>query len=189
MENDEQTPELEQDENKNQKEEETKDETKDETSEQSDSSTEDKTDWKSEALKQKAINERLNKRLSKPNEIKSSKSDELDYNKLAFLTSKGFDTDNDKEMDFVKTELKTSKEELKDLLKNDYFKAKLEKFRALNKTADATIRGKDSKGISTDSVEYWAQKPIEEVPMDMRIKVVNYKLKKEQGSGVFYNQN
>jgi hypothetical protein len=183
---DENTPEVEQDENKINEEETTKDETEDESSDQKESeSKDDDTDWKAEALKQKAINDRLNKRLGKPNDNKPSKSDEFGYDKKAFLTANGIK--GTKEFDFVKDEVKKSGMELEDLLENDYFQSKLDKFRALNKTAEATIKGKDSKGVQTDSVEYWLNKPIEEVPHEMRIKVVNAKLKQNESKGKFYN--
>ena len=118
-------------------------------------------------------------------EKESSKSDGLDYGQKAFLTSSGIK--GAKEFDFVQAEMKASGQDLDSLLENDYFKSKLEKFRALAQTADATPTGKRSSGVATESVEYWATKPIEEVPKDMRIKVVNFKLQKDQNKGVFYN--
>ena len=115
----------------------------------------------------------------------ASKSNDLDYGEKAFLTANGIK--GSKEFDFVKNELKSSKQDLETLLENDYFQNKLEKFRSLNATADATPAGKRSGGVPTDSVEYWSGKPIEEVPADMRIKVVNAKLNREKNKGVFYN--
>ena len=73
------------------------------------------------------------------------------------------------------------------LLENDYFKARLDKHRAVSKTTDAIPTGNRSGGVPTDSVEYWASKPIEEVPQEMRIKVVNHKLDKDKNKGMFYN--
>jgi len=116
---------------------------------------------------------------------KPSKSDNLDYGHLAYLTSKGIESD--KEIAFVKAEMKASGQELRTLLSNEYFQAKLEKQRALAKTADATPTGKRSGGVPTDSVDYWMSKPIEEVPPEMRIKVVNARLAKDKNKGVFYN--
>lgn len=124
---------------------------------------------------------------TKPDTKSSKKSDGLDYGEKAFLSANGIK--GSKEFEFVQKELKASGEDLDTLLENDYFKSRLEKFRNLNKTAEATIKGKRSNGVATDSVEYWASKPIEEVPVDMRIKVVNHKLDKEKNKGVFYNSN
>lgn len=115
----------------------------------------------------------------------SKKSDDFDYGEKAYLTANGIK--GSKETDFVKKELKASGESLDSLLENDYFQQKLEKFRSMNKTSDATIKGKRSGGVATDSVEYWASKPIEEVPQAMRSKVVNFKLEKEKTKGVFYD--
>lgn len=115
----------------------------------------------------------------------SKKSDDFDYGEKAFLNANGIK--GSKEIDFVKKELKASGESLDSLLENDYFQQRLEKFRSLTKTSDATIKGKRSGGVATDSVEYWASKPIEEVPQSMRSKVVNFKLEKEKTKGFFYN--
>lgn len=122
----------------------------------------------------------------------SKKSSEiLDYGQKAFLIANGIK--GEKELDFVKSELKKSNEELDSLLENDYFKSKLENFRALGKTADATPTGKRSGGVATDSVEYWMAKAganaenLDEVPADMRTKVVNALKAKADNTGKFYN--
>lgn len=128
----------------------------------------------------------LRKKLGVNESEKPSKpSNDLDYGQKAYLAANG--VKGSKEMDFVKQEMKASGLDLESLLENDYFQAKLEKQRALNKTAEATPTGKRSGGVPLDSVDYWMTKPIEEVPQDMRIKVVNAKLAKEQAKGVFYN--
>lgn len=180
--NDEKSPELEQDENETQEVESTE-ETSEETTTQTETSHEDDKDWKAEALKYKAI---LDRNKNKP-EYKepSKKSDDFGYDVKAYLKTSGI---NSNEFDFVKTELKQSGyKDVDSLLENDYFKARLDKFRNEKKTIEATPTGKRSGGVPTDSVEYWAAKPIEEVPADMRIKVVNYQLQKEKNKGVFYN--
>lgn len=183
--NDETTPELEQDVNENQEEEETKDETKEETSNQTEStSKEEDKDWKAEALKYKAILDRNKNK--KPENKASKQSDEFGYDIKAFLSANGIK--GTKEFDFVKDEMKKSGEELENLLENEYFQAKLEKFRNLNKTIDAIPKGKGGSSVKTDSVDYWMTKPIEEVPHEMRIKVVNARLKQSESKGVFYNQ-
>lgn len=126
------------------------------------------------------------KETAKP-EVKepSRKSNDFDYGEKAFLTANGIK--GSKEFDFVKSELKSSKQSLDSLLENDYFQNKLENFRKLNKTSEAIPAGRRSGGVAIDSVDYWMAKPIEEVPKDMRIKVVNAKLAKEKSKGIFYN--
>lgn len=128
---------------------------------------------------------KLGKDVSKPETKSSKKSDDFGYDVKAYLKTSGIDS---KEFDFVKNELKSSGlKDVDSLLENDYFKARLESFRKLSKTADAIPSGKRSGGVETNSVEYWMGKPIEDVPADMRIKVVNAKLEKEKTKGVFYN--
>jgi hypothetical protein len=183
MTNDETTLDLVQDENENQESvEETLGELENKELKE-ESTTEPEKDWKAEALKYKAILERnKNKPVTKES---SKKSDELDYGAKAFLKSSGIENT---EFDFVKTELqKSGLRDLESLLDNPYFKAELENRRALDKTKNATIKGKSANGVATDSVEYWLTKPIDEVPKEMRYKVVQAKLKKDSSTGMFYN--
>jgi hypothetical protein len=135
---------------------------------------------------------RLRKDLGLEEEVKpepkkkaAQKSDGLDLGAKAFLSANGIK--GSKEFDFVQSELKKFGGELDMLLENDYFKSSLEKFRALDKTAEAIPTGKRSGTGAIDSVEYWMTKPFEEVPKDMRPKVVQAKLDKEKNKGNFYN--
>jgi hypothetical protein len=183
MTNDEYTPDLEQEETNNQEEvEETLGELENKQLLEEESTTEPEKDWKAEALKYKAI---LARNKDKPHREPSKKSDELDYGAKAFLKSSGIEN---AEFDFVKTELqKSGLKDLESLLDNPYFKAELENKRALDKTKNATIKGKASNQVATDSVEYWLTKPIDEVPREMRFKVVQAKMKKDNSGGTFYN--
>ena len=177
--NDENTPDLELDEN----------ETQDVEEEESYDTDSDDTDWKAEAekskaeaLKYKAI---LDRNKNKPQKEDNRKSDDFGYDVKAYLKSSGI---NSNEFDFVKTELKQSgMKDIDALLENDYFKARLEKHRALAQTANATPKGTRNGGVPTDSVEYWMTKDIKDVPADMRIKVVEAREAKERSKGVFYN--
>ena len=181
--NDEYTREDELDENKNDNvEAEEADETTHEAEEESTNSEE--TDWKAEALKYKAI---LDRNKEKPKSKESRKSDEFGYDVMAYLKASGI---TEKEFDFVKAELKNSSgiKDYSSLISNEYFQAKLEKHRALSKTENAVPKGSRSGGTATDSVEYYASKPIEEVPREMRFKVIQHKLAKEGGGKEkFYN--
>jgi len=121
----------------------------------------------------------------------SKKSDVLDYGAKAYLAANGIK--GAKEFEFVQGELKKSGGDLDSLLENGYFKTQLENFRALAQTADATPTGKRSSGVATDSVEYWVVKAgpnaehLDEVPKEMRIKVVNALDSKAKSKGIFYN--
>lgn len=180
--NDEYTREDELDENQNDAGQEENTDNSHEDNQDQDQSHQDDTDWKAEALKYKAILER-NK--NKPEKTSAKKSDEMDYGQKAYLTANGIK--GAKEFDFVKDEMKKSGMDLDSLLENDYFQSKLTKFRAVTKSEEAVPKGTRTNGVATDSVEYWMSKPIAEVPQDMRIKVVNAKMAKEQTKGVFYN--
>lgn len=138
--------------------------------------------WKAEALKNKAILER-NK--GKKEEVKEQKqSDGFGYDVKAYLKASGIKSD---EFDFVKAELKKAGGDVDELIDNEYFQARLEKHRAVTKTAEAAPKGKRTGNVATDSVEYWMNKPMADVPQEMRIKVVNARLDKERNKGVFYN--
>ena len=180
--------------NKNHEEEEVVEEeefTPEESEETEEVNEEDSTDWKAKADELQGRLKRAETKLSrtpsnKP-ESKPSKSNDLDYGAKAFLASHDLKVKGVKELEFVQNELKQSGEDLDTLLENDYFKERLGNFRALDKTSEATITGKRSGGAAIDNVEYWLTKPIEEVPTEMRGKVVNARLEKETKKGVFYN--
>ena len=121
----------------------------------------------------------------------SKKSDILDLGAKAFLTANGIK--GAKEFEFVQQEMKKSGQDVESLLENGYFKTGLENFRALTATADATPTGKRSSGVATDSVEYWVAKAgpnaehLDEVPKEMRAKVVNAMDSKTKNKGQFYD--
>ena len=125
----------------------------------------------------------------KPDEIKPPKSenkDGLDYGQKAFLIANGIK--GSKETEFVQEELEKAGGELDELLENEYFKDRLKEFREINKTSEATPKGTRS-GKPTDSIDYWMTKPMEEVPKELRAKVVNAKLKKDANKENFYNSD
>lgn len=114
----------------------------------------------------------------------SKKSDGLDYGQKAFLAASGYKSPD--EMKLAYEIMKESGKDLEGVLQSKYFLSEVENMRELAKTANATIPGKRS-GLATDSVDYWLTKPFEEVPKDMRQKVLNAKLEQTKSKGVFYN--
>lgn len=175
------TPELEQDGTNNQTDEDTssEDEKADDTP---------ATDWQAEYKKAQAQAKKYKAILDR-NKVKeeahNNKPDGFGLDMKGYLKASGI---KPQEFDFVREEWKKSGQgDIDALLENEYFQAKLTKQRELAQTADATPAGKRSNGVPTDSVEYWMGKPLEEVPQDMRIKVVNARLDKEKTKGVFYN--
>jgi hypothetical protein len=109
----------------------------------------------------------------------------LDYGQKAFLIANGIK--GEAEMKFVQDAMKDSGKTLEQILDSKYFQSELEEMREITKTTEATPSGKRSGNVPTDNVEYWMTKPMEEVPKEMRIKVVNAKLKQSESKGVFYN--
>jgi len=116
-----------------------------------------------------------------------AKSDELDYGQKAFLYSHDLKVKGEKETKLVKDIMRETGKNLEQVLDSKYFQAELTEIRELQKTSDATIKGKDSKGVTLDSVEYWATKDFKEVPKDLKAKVIEHKLKTENTKNVFYN--
>ena len=145
---------------------------------------EDTTDWKAEALKYKGILDR-NKNKKADEKPASKKSDDFGYDVKAYLKSSGINAD---EFDFVKAEMKASGKDIDTLLDSKYFQEGLERHREINKTSNATIKGKRSGGVAVDNVEYWAGKDFADVPIDMRGKVLAHREEKEKNKGQFYNQ-
>ena len=122
---------------------------------------------------------------TEPKEIKSKKSDDLDYGQKAFLVANG--VKGEAETKLVREAMRESGKTLEQVLESKYFQSELENMRELAKTKDATPTGRRTSNASVDSVEYWMSKPIADVPKEMRIKVVNARLEKESGKGAFYN--
>lgn len=129
-------------------------------------------------------NKKLGLDISKP-EKKSSKSDDFDYGEKAFLVANGVKSKD--EMNLARDYVKNTGKTLDEVLESKYFQSELKEMRELAQTKEATPTGKRSGGVPTDSVEYWMAKPIEDVPQEMRIKVVNAKLKQNENKGGFYN--
>jgi len=180
MENDNQTPEVELDENQ------IDEEVESDEVESTEQEVE-QTDWKAEALKYKAILDRNKNK--KPTEQKVNKSNDLDYGQKAFLTAKGIDTDNKGELGLVKNIMQDTGKSLEDVLSSKYFQAELKEMRDLKASSNAIPNGKRSGTASQDSVDYWIAKG--ELPpasdRELRQKVVNARIKKNDNKGVFYN--
>jgi hypothetical protein len=159
-----------------------------ETTDSSNSEAETETETEQYTEREKQLYARLKKLEAERKETpfrKPKQSDDFGYDVKAYLKASGIASN---EFEFVQAELKASGiKDVDSLLDNEYFKDKLNRHRELSKTAEATPTGKRSSGVATDSVEYWASKPIEDVPANMRRQVVNARLNKEQSTGKFYN--
>lgn len=178
MENDNQTPEVELDENQ------INEEVESDEVESTEKDVE-QTDWKAEALKYKAILDRNKNK--KPAEQKVNKSNDLDYGQKAFLVANGVKEAD--EMKLVKGVMQETGKTLEDVLSSKYFQAELKEMRDLKASSNAIPNGKRSGTASQDSVDYWLAKG--ELPpasdIELRRKVVNARIKKNDNKGVFYN--
>lgn len=116
-----------------------------------------------------------------------AKSNELDYGQKAFLYAHDLKIKGEKETELVKNFMKETGKNLEQVLDSKYFQAELNEMREIQKTSDATIKGKDSKGIKIDSIEYWASKDFKDVPKEFKAKVIEHKLEKDKNKNVFYN--
>ena len=134
----------------------------------------------------------VNKKLGINDEEKpsrtSKKSEGFDWGEKAYLTSNGIKGSDEHE--FTQKLQKQTGLDLDSLLEDTYFQTKLNEFREQKATTNATPSGtKRSNNSSVDTVEYWIAKG--ELPpkdqVEMRRKVVNARLKKEDSKGVFYN--
>lgn len=154
-----------------------------------DTTSEPTVDWEAKAKEYegrlKRAETKLKKSSEKPSESKPSTSNGLDYGMKALLRSEGIK--GEAETKLVQEYMRETGKDIEQVLDSKHFKAELEDLRELAKTEEATISGKRSGSLTQDSVDYWLNKPIEEVPKDMVIKVVNAKLAKEKTGGVFYN--
>ncbi len=131
-------------------------------------------------------NKKLGIEIEKPEKKTSKRSDDFDYGAKAFLVANG--VKGAREIQLAKDFMSNTGKSLDDILENKYFQAELKDLRDLETTTNATPKGSRSGSPAVDSVEYWMAKPIEEVPKDMQIKVVNARLKKDEQKGAFYNQ-
>lgn len=151
----------------------------------------DTTDYKAEAEELRGRLKRAETKLAKKSEPKpettkeESKTGGLDYGQKAFLVANGIK--GEAETAFVQEVMSETGKTLEQVLDSKYFQAELEDRREIAKTANAIPTGKRSGNMATDDVAYWMSKPMEDVPQEMRIKVVNAKLKQTENKGVFYN--
>lgn len=128
------------------------------------------------------------KKMGKADES-TSKSDELDYGKKAYLTANGIK--GAEEIDFVQKIQKETGKELDTLLETTYFQTELKEFREKKATSNATPKGgKRANNTSIDTVEYWLVKgelPAGSDNKELREKIINARLNSEKNKGTFYN--
>jgi len=167
---------------------------------------EDTTDWKDLALKQQGINKRQKTKLDKLKAAKEEKepeepetpvkkedkqSSEFDYGQKTFINQiLKVDLTDDKQMEVVNEYISNGKS-LDDLSANKHFKNDLKDIKDAQKVTDAVPSG-NKRSVGTDkSVEgHWLKKyesgtPLNEVPKEVRTKVLNAKLAKDKNETMF----
>lgn len=146
-------------------------------------------DWQAKARelegRLKRAETKLKKSSDSPTPSKSSTSGGLDYGQKAYLRAEGIK--GEAETTLVQQYMRETGKDLEKVLESKFFKAELEEIRELAKTEAANPTGKRTGTTALDSVEYWMAKPLEDVPKEMRTKVVNALIKQSESKGVFYN--
>jgi len=118
------------------------------------------------------------------------KSGELDYSQLAFLAAKGVEADD--ELELAREVIVESGKELKEVLKTNYFQARLKELRDA-KAAQAAMPLSSGRGNAParDSLDYALAKYEQkgELPprdqVELRRKVINARLEKETNKNKF----
>jgi hypothetical protein len=111
-----------------------------------------------------------------------------DLGEKAYLIANGIKTPE--EINLAKRLSKETGKDIESLLATTYFQTELKDFREKKATADAIPNGnKRANNSAVDTVEYWIAKgelpPTSEV--ELRRKVVNAMIKKDETKGQFYN--
>lgn len=115
---------------------------------------------------------------------KEPKSGDIGYSEKAFLKSYGISGSD--ELALVKEFVANTGKTLDDLVDNKYFNNSLTELREARATTNATPAGtKRAAQSPKDDIEYWLAKPFDEVPKDMRIKVIDARMAKEKDSSMF----
>lgn len=165
------------------------------TETESDSKPEVKENKQSETLEAKRARlsrqlKQIDKKLGVNTESKdtTSHSNSNDLGEKAYLIANGIKGSD--EIAFVQKMKKETGKDVESLLETTYFQAEFKEFKEKKATANATPTGsKRSNNTSVDTVEYWLIKgelpPASEV--ELRRKVVNARMKREEAKGVFYN--
>jgi hypothetical protein len=159
----------------------------------------DTTDWRAEAqkLREKAIKQRertkaLKEQLKAKDEadkpIAKQEVTSVDLGEKAYLAVNGIKTPD--EVAFFSKMKKETGKDAESLLGSTYFQVEFKDFKEKRDSSNATpTASKRSNNSSVDTVEFWLAKdelpPISEA--ELRTKVVNALMKREQSKGSFHN--
>ncbi len=163
---------------------------------------EDTTDWKAEAksLQAKAIKQRENTKALKAKikeltpaekkaEANQAQSNELDSGSKALLVAYGIKGKD--EIALAQSYMQRTGEDIDAVVEDDIFQAKLSKLREAKATAQAVPSGTKRPGSTPkDDVDFWSEKynsgtPLNEIPENLQMKVLNAKIDSEKKSSRF----
>jgi hypothetical protein len=102
----------------------------------------------------------------------TAKPGELDYGQKAYLRAEGIKVADEEKL--VTDWMKDTGKDLETVLGNARFQAELADLRQKRTTQDA-VPGATPRAANAakDTVEYWLNKPFDQVPKNMRMKVIN----------------
>lgn len=119
-----------------------------------------------------------------PTESKPQNSGDFDYGQKAYLRS--FDIKGSDELQLAKDWMRRTGDTLDSMVEDDIFLGKLKSLREAKATAEAIPKtSKRSPQPAQDDVQFWLSKPFNEVPQDMKRKVLNAKIKSERDDNKF----
>jgi hypothetical protein len=155
---------------------------------------EDTTDWKALALKNHGIAKRLKTKLEKskdavpdksePNKVEA-KNNGLDFGQLAFNNSKSdaVKIEADEDIEYLEKTMKETGKSQKDILGSNWFKSEMKERQELRASREATpSHDKRSTTSGKDTVEYWLNKGGLPTNPELRFKVVNARIARENGT-------
>ena len=120
--------------------------------------------------------------LPKP-QTETPKKEGFDYGEKAYLKASGLNSD---EFDFAHEVMVGTGKSLDEVLEAKYFQSELKERREAKAAKDAIPTGtKRSAPASTNQVDYWLNKPIGEVPEELKREVINARLKIESNKSKF----
>jgi hypothetical protein len=112
-----------------------------------------------------------------------SQPSELGYAEKAYASAT-YGIKGEKEFALLQEWMADTGKKLETVLENNRFQGELKDLREATDSANAVPRGtKRSSSSPKDSVDYWLDKPTQDIPQDMRIKVVNARIAREKAKG------
>lgn len=127
----------------------------------------------------------------KPDPKKPDKSSEIDYGQLAFHNSKSesIKIEHDEDIEFLQKTLEASGKTQNEVLTSKWFQAELKERQEARAVKDATPSAtRRSTTNVRDKVDYWIDKPFNEVPENLKRAVLDKKVEQQKREMTFSSQ-